>query len=308
MKTNSIITIKNIVKKFDKKTALNDLSLEIKEGQLFSLLGLNGAGKSTLVNIISGLLKMDSGSIEIDKLLVEKNDLEIKNKIGVLFQKSLMDPLLSVQDNLLIRASSYFNDKNQIKEAFNNVVKEFKLETLLKKTYAKLSGGQQRRVNIARCLIHSPKILFLDEPTTGLDPISRKLVWDIIQKMIKEKNLTVFLTTHYMEEANNSDYVVIIDEGKVLCQGTPSELKNNFSKISLIIYTQDDYKKIYDSVSNSGLEFKTEIDKITITFENFKILNNFIAKHKTFINDYEVLKGTMDDVFINVSGKNAGNL
>ncbi|ADE19723.1 ABC transporter ATP-binding protein [Mycoplasma crocodyli] len=308
LNNNFIVSVKNVNKSFGKNHVLKDLSINLKEGQLFSFLGLNGAGKSTLVNIIAGLLKKDSGEIDIDGLKVGKDTEAIKQKIGILFQYPVMDPLLSVADNLMIRASLYHLKKDDLKKAFNKIVADFQLEKLLKRPYGKLSGGQQRRVNIARSLIHTPKILFLDEPTTGLDPVSRKLVWDVIEQTIREKHLTVFLTTHYMEEANNSDYVVIIDEGKIVSEGTPSELKVKYARASLIVYTQGKNEKLEKLFEKENIEYKVNVDKYIAIFKSIEPLHKFLVKHDDIIKEYEVLKGTMDDVFMNATGKKASDL
>lgn len=299
----NLVQIEGLNKSFGNKHVLKGLSIQIKEGQLFSFLGLNGAGKSTLVNIIAGLLSKDSGKIYIDGLDLDKNNEEIKKKVGILFQYPIMDPLLTVKDNIQVRGSLYKLPKTEYIKAYERTVNDFKLHSILKTGYGKLSGGQQKRVNIARSLFHSPRILFLDEPTTGLDPINRKLVWDVIDEARKTRKLTVFLTTHYMEEANNSDYVVIIDDGKVVASGTPSDLKEKYTNTKLIIYSDTIIFELETKLKFLKLMFNYKHGKYTVEFDDFGLLNEFIVSNNHLLNNYEIIKGTIDEVFLNTTGK-----
>ena len=223
---NDVIVIDNLSKSYKQLKAVDDLSFRIKRGELFAFLGINGAGKSTTINIICGQLKKDQGKVYIADMDIDKNLQLIKQKIGVVFQNSLLDPQLSVKDNLQVKASLYSMKKDEIKKRVEYLAELLDFKSYINRPIGKLSGGQKRRIDIARALLHQPEILILDEPTTGLDPQTRKMMWNVINKLRKEKDMTVLLTTHYMEEASEADYVVIIDSGKKVAEGTPLELKN----------------------------------------------------------------------------------
>lgn len=297
---SNIIEIKNLTKIYDKKVkAVDNINFEVKEGTLFSFLGLNGAGKSTTINIIAGILKKTSGNVIINGYDIDKYPEKTNEYIGIVFQKSVLDSELTVYENLYLRGSLYFNDKSKLKERIKKVIEQFELSNILKRQYNKLSGGQKRRVDIARAMIHNPKVLILDEPTTGLDPITRILVWDVIKKQQKENNMTIFLTTHYLEEANDSDYVCIIDNGIIKVKGTPAELKKSYSSTLLKLTPKD----IENFISKINLEFERFNDTIVIKFKTFDQANQFLLANVNELSSYEVMKGNMDQVFLNVTNK-----
>ncbi len=293
-----IIKIDNLYKSFGEVKAVQDLSFRVKEGELFAFLGVNGAGKSTTINIMSGQLNKDGGQIIIDGKNIDDGADEIKRDIGVVFQNSLLDAPLSVYDNLECRASLYGIYGEQFKSRLKELATLLDFEDLLKRPVGKLSGGQRRRIDIARALFHKPKILILDEPTTGLDPQTRKTLWDVISTLRKEQNMTVFLTTHYMEEASDADYVVILDSGKISAQGTPHELKTKYSSDYITIYnaSEADVKKL-------GLKYSAVSGGFRLTVENTQIATDVIVKYSALFSDYEIVKGKMDDVFLAVTGK-----
>ncbi|MBN0919653.1 ABC transporter ATP-binding protein [[Mycoplasma] gypis] len=300
---DDVVYIENLVKTFKKNQALKGISFSIKKGELFGFLGLNGAGKTTTLNIILGLLKRDSGTVLISGQNIDKDITKIRNEVGIVFQESIMDPILSVYENLMVRASLYkgFFKDTTVKDVVEDIIKEFQLEEIRNRPYAKLSGGQKRRVDIARALVHKPSILFLDEPTTGLDPNSRKLVWKILNQIQKQRNLTIMLTTHYMEEADNCDRVIIIKSGEILEHGTPAQLKSIYSKTKLIVYkANEDWKARHQDSKNID-------NKLTFEFENFEKGSQFLKENIEFIEDYEFYKGTMDEVFLNVTEGNIQN-
>ena len=231
-----IIEINNLYKSFGDVKAVQDLSFCVKEGELFAFLGVNGAGKSTTINIICGQLAKDSGTVVIDDKPLEEDVNTTKTKLGVVFQNSVLDKALSVKDNLRSRAALYGITGAEFTKRLEELSKMLSFEDLLKRTLGKLSGGQLRRIDIARALLHRPKILILDEPTTGLDPQTRKIIWNVIDKLRRDENMTVFLTTHYMEEAADADYVVILDSGRLVAKGTPLELKNKYTGDFITIY------------------------------------------------------------------------
>ena len=295
---NDIIKIDHLCKNFGDVKAVQDLCFRVKEGELFAFLGVNGAGKSTTINIMCGQLSKDSGSVVIDDANLDKNLNHIKGTLGVVFQNSVLDSALSVYDNLQSRAALYGITGVAFKERLSNLTKLLDFENLLKRTVGKLSGGQRRRIDIARALINKPKILILDEPTTGLDPQTRKTLWNVISDLRKNENMTVFLTTHYMEEAAEADYVVILDSGKISAEGTPLELKNTYTGDFITLYGVDEA-----TVKTLGVEFEQLRDAYRLSVPNTAKATELIIKHPDIFSDYEITKGKMDDVFLNVTGK-----
>lgn len=302
--TEDIIRIDHLSKSFRDVKAVDDLSFRVREGELFAFLGVNGAGKSTTINMLCGQLARDEGEIEIDGERPESNTDEIKRKIGVVFQNSVLDSPLTVYDNLQSRAALYGITGKAFRDRLSELSGLLDLNGLLKRPVGKLSGGQRRRIDIARALIHKPKILILDEPTTGLDPQTRKKLWSVISELRKERKMkmTVFLTTHYMEEAADADFVVIIDGGRKAAEGTPLQLKNAYSGDFVTIYgvTEED-------VRNLGMgKYEKVRDGYRISVGNTREATELILKHPEIFSDYEITKGRMDDVFLEVTGRNPG--
>lgn len=295
---SNIIQIDHLSKSFGDIKAVQDLSFRVKEGELFAFLGINGAGKSTTINIMCGQLSKDSGSILINGHDLDRDIDFIKRELGVVFQSSVLDSALSVYDNLESRAALYGITGAEFRKRLAELSKILDFEDLLKRTVGKLSGGQRRRIDIARALFHKPKILILDEPTTGLDPQTRKILWNVISDFRKNENMTVFLTTHYMEEAAEADHVVIIDSGKISAEGTPLELKNTYT---------GDYITLYGINEESIKKISTQYEKIKngyrISVADTKAATDLIIKYPQLFNDYEITKGKMDDVFLAVTGK-----
>lgn len=295
------ITVKELTKKYKEHVAVDHLSFEVEEGELFAFLGENGAGKSTTINILCTILEKNAGDIEILGHELGREDDKIRDDIGIVFQNSVLDAKLTVKENLYTRGAYYGLTKKQIAEQLSPFMKGFELEEIWNRKYEKLSGGQRRRVDIVRALIHNPRILFLDEPTTGLDPKSQKLVWDYIEYLRKEKHITIFLTTHYMEETKDASHVLIMDKGKCIATGTPSELKSHFTSSKLIWYTDKGEKaeKILE-----GLDFTYDADHYNVLMpEKGENITGFLYRNRESITDYEIIKGTMDDVFLNLTGK-----
>ncbi len=294
---NNIIKIDKVSKSYGSLKAVNNLSFLVKEGEFFSFLGINGAGKSTTINMICGELSKDFGSIEVCGEEVDGNNTSLKEKIGVVFQDSLLDKSLSVYDNLKIKASLYNITGKDFLDRYEELSKLFNLKEIEKQPISKLSGGQRRRVDIARAIIHNPSILILDEPTTGLDPGTRKSIWKVLNNLRKEKNLTIFLTTHYMEEAADSDYIVILDKGTTIAEGTPLELKNKYASDTVYIYNVDE-----ENIKKLDKSYKKVRDGFKIIVKDLKEATDLIIKNKDLFKDYEVIKGKMDDVFLNATG------
>lgn len=293
-----IIQIDHLNKSFGDVKAVQDLSFSAREGELFAFLGVNGAGKSTTINIMCGQLSKDSGDILIDDHNLDKDLDSIKRKLGVVFQNSVLDSALSVYDNLESRAALYGITGRAFEDRLSVLSKMLGFEDILKRPVGKLSGGQRRRIDIARALFHNPKILILDEPTTGLDPQTRKTLWSVISDLRKTENMTVFLTTHYMEEASEADYVVILDDGKISAEGTPLELKNAYTGDYITIYGASE-----DEIKILGTEYEAIKDAYRLFVPNTRAATELIIKYPDVFHDYEITKGKMDDVFLAVTGK-----
>lgn len=294
---SNIIEVKDLNKKYGPKIAVNNLSFNVKEGILFSFLGSNGAGKTTTISILTTILNADAGDIKIGKYTLSEHNDAIRHELGVVFQESMLDDLLTVEENLITRGSFYFKDNQALKKQVLKTAKLLKLESYLKQTYGTLSGGEKRRVDIARALLHEPRILFLDEPTTGLDPANRRLVWQIIKKLQQDKKITVFLTTHYMEEANESDVVAIIDHGQLIAYDTPTNLKIKYSSdlVKMQLINSKDKAKIKEvyTEKNGILHLKSKN-----SHEALKLVN----KYQSLLESFEIINGNMDDVFLNITG------
>lgn len=294
----NIIEIKNLDKSFQDVHAVDDLSLVVKEGELFAFLGVNGAGKSTTISIMCGTLSKDGGEVIIDGMNVDNDMKSITKEIGVVYQTSALDAKLSVKDNLTSRASLYGITGKAARERIAALSEMLDFKELLPRTFEKLSGGQKRRVDVARALIHNPKILILDEPTTGLDPEARKLLWNVVTNLRKSRNMTVFLTTHYMEEAADADYVVILDKGKIAAEGTPLSLKNEYTGDFVTIYNAEEEK-----VKVLGLPYEKIRDAFRVSVKDTAEARDLIIKNPALFTDFEITKGKMDDVFLSVTGK-----
>lgn len=294
----NIIEINNLNKSFKDVKAVQNLSFKVKEGELFAFLGLNGAGKSTTISIICGQLKKDSGTVLIDGNNIDKSVEGIKNGLGVVFQNSVLDKPLTVKENLKNRAALYGITGNDFLARLNELSKLLELDEILNRPVGKLSGGQRRRADIARALLHSPKILILDEPTTGLDPQTRHNLWEVISTLRNQTGMTVFLTTHYMEEAADADYIIILDSGKISAEGTPLELKNTYSGDYITIYGADETE-----IAALGYDYEPIRDAFRISVPNTAIATKLIIKNPTIFKDFEITKGKMDDVFLAVTGK-----
>lgn len=295
---DKIIKINNLNKSFGEVKAVQDLSFNVRRGELFAFLGVNGAGKSTTISIMCGQLMKDSGSIIIDGCDLDKTIDTVKRELGVVFQNSVLDKALTVYDNLECRAALYGICGEKFKKRLSELAERLEFKDLLKRTVGKLSGGQRRRIDIARALLHEPKILILDEPTTGLDPQTRSLLWKTVEDLRHETGMTVFLTTHYMEEAADADYVVILDSGKIVAEGTPLELKNKYTDDFITIYNVSEAE-----IKPLGREYTELRDAYRVSVPDTAAATELIIKYPSVFKDYEITKGKMDDVFMAVTGK-----
>ncbi len=298
---DNIIEIIDLHKSYGYVKAVDGISFNVKRGSLFAFLGLNGAGKSTTINIICSIIKKDSGMVKVDGLDIDSHVEDIKKITGIVFQQSVLDERLSVKDNLKCRAALYGITGEKFRSTFDFVTNVLSLEDIISRPYGKLSGGQKRRVDIARGLLNEPKLLILDEPTTGLDPQTRKSVWSVIDKLRSERDMTVFLTTHYMEEAGGADDVIILDSGLVAASGTPVELKNRYSGTYIKIYSEGEGIESKVRALFPQAEYVNNCYRVKISSaEDIKKWVNSCPKD---MEDYEIIKGDMDDVFLNVTGK-----
>lgn len=292
----NVIEIDGLSKSFKDIKAVDNISFKVKEGELFAFLGINGAGKSTTISMICGTLAKDAGTILIDGENADKA--KDNGKIGVVFQASVLDKMLSVKDNLKSRAACYGICAKDFDRRLSEISELFDLAVIMKRPVGKLSGGQRRRVDIARALLSEPKILILDEPTTGLDPQTRKNIWQALDTLRKQNGMTVFLTTHYMEESADADYVVIIDSGHIVAEGTPLELKNEYTGDFITIYNADE-----QAVKALDMPYKCVAGAYRIAVKDTAEATELIVAHRELFCDYEVVKGNMDDVFLAVTGK-----
>lgn len=298
---DKIIKIDGLYKSYGDVKAVQDLSFCVKKGELFAFLGLNGAGKSTTISIICGQLQKDGGRVEINGKNLDEDGLEIRRSLGVVFQNSVLDMPLSVYDNLATRAALYGLTGAAFETRLKELASMLDFSGILNRPVGKLSGGQRRKIDLARALLHKPEILILDEPTTGLDPQTRKAVWGVINELRKTENVTVFLTTHYMEEAAEADYVVILDGGKIAAEGTPLALKNAYSGDFVFLYGVEE-----GAVQALGKPYEPVVGGYKFSVANTQDATELILKNPALFADYEITKGKMDDVFLAVTGKKLG--
>ncbi len=293
-----IMEISHLHKAFGQVQAVQDLNFHVKKGELFAFLGVNGAGKSTTINIMCGELHKDSGSVQICGADLDREPDSIRRRLGVVFQNSVLDRELSVRDNLRSRAALYGIRGRDFEKRLEELSQLLEFGDLLRRPLGKLSGGQRRRIDIARALLHGPEILILDEPTTGLDPQTRVNLWQVVERLRRDAGLTVFLTTHYMEEAADADYVVIIDHGQIAAEGTPLALKNTYTGDFITLYGSSEAQ-----VKQLGASYETVRNAYRVFVPNTAAATELILKYPEIFRDYEITKGKMDDVFLAVTGK-----
>ena len=297
-----IIEVSGLKKSYRDVQAVRGIDFYVDTGTLFAFLGPNGAGKSTTIDVICTLLKPDEGKVMVNGHELSRDDARIRESIGVVFQDSILDGLLTVRENLSARAAFYGLKGEKLRQAVKKAAHEAEVESFLDRPYGKLSGGQRRRTDIARALVNTPKILFLDEPTTGLDPQTRQSVWNTIRGLQKQEGMTVFLTTHYMEEAAGADYVAVIDKGLITAKGTPAELKDMYSSDHLKIEPTD-MEALQTYLRGLGIAFETSGGMVSVPIKHTVDALPILKGCEELLRVFEVVSGSMDDAFIAITGK-----
>ncbi|ALV22105.1 MULTISPECIES: ABC transporter ATP-binding protein [Carnobacterium] len=299
-----IIEVKNYTKKYGDFTAVDNVSFEVEEGSVFAFLGPNGAGKSTTINTLCTMMEKTSGTLLIDGKDVSKEKDEVRKAIGVVFQSQTLDEKMTISENLNMHCVFYSIPKKEVKDRIHFVLELVDLLDWKDKNVSSLSGGMKRRVEIARALLHYPKVLFLDEPTTGLDPQTRNRMWEYITKLQKEKNITIFLTTHYMDEAEICDHVAIMDDGKIMVDDTPENLKQQYTKDKATLHVSSP-EKFEEALTKEHVGYQREKETFYVDVDaaNIQTFLDFIQPFKNEIQDLEIKKGTLNDVFLKITGK-----
>ena len=299
---SSIIKVRNLTKSFGKVKAVDNINFEVEKGELFGFLGVNGAGKSTTINILCTLANKTSGNVEVCGFELGEKDKEIRNKIGIVFQDNSLDELLTVRENLISRGYLYEMDSKKVKQNLERVCETLKIGDLLNRKFKELSGGQRRSCDIARALMNTPEILFLDEPTTGLDPKTRQNLWNSLEYLRKETQMTVFLTTHYMEEAAKAQHVAIMDAGKIVANGTPFKIKEDYALDKLKVEPSN-IEQVKNILEDYNLDYKEDTNRLNINIPNSLYSIALLEKIEKHIKSFEVVQGTMEDAFLNITGK-----
>ncbi|MFP4479027.1 MAG: ABC transporter ATP-binding protein [bacterium] len=299
------IEVKNLVKSYGDLLAVKNISFDVEKDSFFAFLGPNGAGKTTTIKIISTLLEKNQGDVQIFDLKLDKDNQKIREKIGVVFQNNMLDDLLTVRENLQVRASFYGYNKQKFEERLLEIDAYIHFQDFLDQRYSNLSGGQRRKADIARALLHWPSLLILDEPTTGLDPKSRKDIWNLINILRKEKNMTIFLTTHYMEEVKDANKVVVIDQGEIVAMGSSEELRLKYSNDRLKMFPKND---LFDLLNKDKIKYEMVNGLAIVILKDCFDGLNLVNKYRDHIKDFEIIRGDMDDVFVNITGRKLGEV
>lgn len=299
---SEIIEVNHLKKYYKDIKAVDDISFKVEKGEFFGFLGVNGAGKSTTINMLCTLLTPTEGGAYIGGYKLGKDNEAIRRLIGIVYQGNSLDDMLTVRENLMIRGRLYESDGKKLRAQLNEVTELLGLESILNRRFKRLSGGQKRRCEIARALMHKPEVLFLDEPTTGLDPATRKDVWECVARLREEMQMTVFLTTHYMEEAATASHIGIMDSGKLKEYGTPFSLKESFTSDRLNLVPKDK-EKVITLLEKKALDFNVEDEVLSVKLNTTLAAISILSDLEESINGFEVIQGSMDDVFLNVTGK-----
>ncbi len=295
----SAISVRDLRKSYGDSIAVDGVSFDVPEGAFFALLGPNGAGKSTTISVICSISDCDSGAVEI--FGKEVSDPSVRSDIGVVFQDPMMDRLLTVRENLEIRGGMYGLAKGGLKSAVEKAMSVTGCGEFSDRPYGKLSGGQRRRADIARALVHGPRLIILDEPTSGLDPQSRRQIWNTVMGLNRDEGLTVLLTTHYLEEAAGADDVVIIDHGRIAAHGTPSEIRERHSQDRLTIVPSD-REALAAVLERMGVPYTSEQSAFEVLLSRTTDAIPILKEAEGAISSFEVRMGTLDDAFLRITG------
>lgn len=299
-----IIQVKGLKKYFGEVKAVKGIDFQVEKGELFGFLGVNGAGKSTTINMLCTVLRPTEGQARICGLELGKDDEEIRKRIGVVYQHNCLDDKLTVKENLFTHGALYEKNPKKLAEQVAHVCEVLELTEVYKRRYGKLSGGWKRRCEIARALVHAPQILFLDEPTTGLDPATRKIVWESIERLRKEEGMTIFLTTHYMEEAARASHIAILHGGELKEYGTPFVLKETYAKDKLKLIPMTGLeKKLTDYLEEKQLPYQKKEEYLQICVKDSLAAIPILEEAQSILEGFEMVQGSMDDVFLNITGK-----
>jgi ABC-2 type transport system ATP-binding protein len=299
-----IIRVENLTRQFGNITAVNAVSFEVEEGTIFGFLGPNGAGKTTTINILCTLLSPTSGDAYINGHNCNTESSEVRKSIGIVFQDSSLDKDLTARENLIFHAYLYNVDKSLRKQRVEDALRLVGLQDRGDDLIKKFSGGMKRRLEVARGLIHRPKVLFLDEPTLGLDPQSRSNLWEFITGLPKKHNVTIFMTTHYMEEAEVCDQIAIIDRGKIITSGTPADLKKVIGGDVIYLKTTDNKKAMEDLKNFLEVEVSERDGEIFIsTLRGDVCIPRIIREIGESVLSVRMQRPTLNDVFLKLTGK-----
>ena len=299
------IEVNGLKKYFGDVKAVDDISFQVEQGELFGFLGINGAGKSTTINMLCTLYPPTAGEIQICGFAAGRENEEIRKRIGVVYQNNCLDDKLTVEENLFLRGSLYEKDRRKLKKDIERICGILELEEVYHRRFARLSGGQKRRCEIARALVNAPQIMFLDEPTTGLDPATRKQVWASLEKLRREEHMTIFLTTHYMEKAARATHIAIMDAGHIKEYGTPFSLKETYAKDKLRLYSKSSEKslRLAQRLERQEIAYKKKQDAYVVSVPESMAALQILDDVRGLIDGFEMVQGSMDDVFLNVTGK-----
>ncbi|SBS74696.1 ABC transporter ATP-binding protein [uncultured Microbacterium sp.] len=298
------IEVQGLTKRYRAKVAVDDISFTVPDGGVFAFVGTNGAGKSTTIGCLTTILPFDAGEVVVNGHDVRREGGQVRESIGVVFQDSLLDPLLTARENLRLRGRLSHVHGGALDQRIREVAQLIGLEEFLDRRYGVLSGGQKRRVDIARALLPEPAVLFLDEPTAGLDPASRALVWSTLHELSARTDFTVFLTTHYLEETEEAARVCVIDDGRIIADDTPARLRAQYSRSTLTV-TTDDADALLELSRAAGADPVREGDVVAVAVPDADAARALLAAHGDHVRDFEFRHGRMDDVFLALTGRPA---
>lgn len=294
-----IVEVKHVSKSYHNKNVLKDLSFSMQEGEFLALLGPNGAGKSTLISILCSLLQFEQGNITVCGHVLSKNNLQIRQNIGVVFQNSILDNILSLKNNLRLRCGFYNLTKKEAISRVNELANLCGLEDFMNQKVSTLSGGQRRKGDIARALIAKPSLLILDEPTTGLDPHSRLQIWQTIERLRKETSMAILLTTHYMEEAEKADQIIMMNHGEIITSGKVSELKKRFGGSTLTIYSNT-LPMLQKTLKKRNITYVPIKGAVEIPIHKNANVLSLLRHVELYTDKFEVHSSSVEDAFLKI--------